>query len=330
MLRVSPPAADLDADNADHVGLVGLPPRPSSIQDLYAAEDAYAGLGAMSPQAAEIVKAVLAAMAATMSSEPTSAGDRIMLRPHEQAFRPDMYAEWPYLPGERQAGRGGLPSVGQLFLTRPSALPTDGQMCAVFAVDIVGFTRPDRDDDIRRYLHERLYEYLPKAFGQCGIPWGECFCEDRGDGALIVVPPEIPVKGLIGALPGTLRSLIRLHNHVSSTAADMQLRLAVHVGPIDHDGHGFIGSDVNFAFRMLDARPLKSRWQSGRRAGRDRLGVRFSRLVCRYPAGPPGRLSHHPVPGQEHPGPGLDVPARHGALRVVQASDAVTAAAQAG
>ena len=36
-------------------------------------------------------------------------------------------------------------------------------MCAVFAVDIVGFTRPDRDDDIRLYLHEQLYEYLRES-----------------------------------------------------------------------------------------------------------------------------------------------------------------------
>ncbi len=82
--------------------------------------------------------------------------------------------------------------------------------------NIVGYTRASRDDDIRGYLHEQLYEYLEKAFNSCGIPWDECFWEDRGDGALIVVPPELPVTGLIDPLPDKLRHLIRRHNHVSA------------------------------------------------------------------------------------------------------------------
>jgi len=169
-------------------------------------------------------------------------------------------------------------------LARAPALPADGQMCAVFAVDIVGFTRPDRDDDTRLYLHEKLYEYLQKAFDHSGIPWAECFCEDRGDGALIVVPPEIPVKGLIDPLPDKLRSLIRRHNQVSCEAARVQLRAAAHIGPVDHDGHGFVGSDVNFAFRMLEARPLKRALAaSGAELGLVVSDYLYRGLVCRYP-----------------------------------------------
>ena len=33
--------------------------------------------------------------------------------------------------------------------------------------------------------------------------------------------------------------------------------MAAHLGPVDHDGHGFVGSDVDFLFRMLDCRLLK-------------------------------------------------------------------------
>ena len=49
--------------------------------------------------------------------------------------------------------------------------PPDGQVCALLAVDIAGFTRPDRDDDIRGYLHEELYGLLQKALDDSGIPW---------------------------------------------------------------------------------------------------------------------------------------------------------------
>lgn len=74
----------------------------------------------------------------------------------------------------------------------------DGHLCTVF---IVGFTWRDRDDDIRLYLHQRLYEYLQRAFDEFGVPWAGCFCEDRGDGALIVIPPEISVKRLLDPYP---------------------------------------------------------------------------------------------------------------------------------
>jgi class 3 adenylate cyclase len=189
--------------------------------------------------------------------------------------------------GARQAPSGvrdGRPDAARLTLAGASALPVDGQMCAVFAVDIVGFTRLDRDDDIRRYLHERLYAYLQQAFDRSGVPWAECFCEDRGDGALIVVPPEIPVKGLIDPLPDKLRGLIRRHNHVSAPAADMQLRVAAHIGPLEHDGHGFVGTDVNFAFRMLDARSLKARLaQSGAELGLIVSDDVYEKLIRRCP-----------------------------------------------
>jgi hypothetical protein len=180
---------------------------------------------------------------------------------------------------------GGRAAAARLSLASPPARPVDGQMCAVVAVDIVGFTRADRDDDIRRHLHKRLYEYLEEAFDSCGISWDECFWEDRGDGALIVVPPELPVKVLIDPLPDKLRRLIRLHNHVSAAAADMQLRVAAHIGPVEHDGHGFVGTDVNFAFRMLDARPLKAKLaESHAELGLIVSDDVYDKLICRCPS----------------------------------------------
>ena len=82
-------------------------------------------------------------------------------------------------------------------MSRPSAKtpapPADGQVCALFAVDIAGFTGPHRDDDIRLYLHEELYQVLHKAFDGSGIPWAHCFCEDRGDGAAALVEGRLEI-----------------------------------------------------------------------------------------------------------------------------------------
>jgi hypothetical protein len=163
--------------------------------------------------------------------------------------------------------------------------PPDGQVCALFAVDIAGFTQPNRDDDIRLYLHEQLYEILEKAFDHADIPWSQCFHEDRGDGVLVVVPPSIAYRGMIDPLPERLRGLIRRHNHVSCDAAGIQLRAAAHVGPVDHDGHGFVGSDINLLCRLLEARPLK-RALAGSDAELALIvsDYVYSTVVCRYPS----------------------------------------------
>ncbi len=132
----------------------------------------------------------------------------------------------------------------------------DGQLCGLFAVDIAGFNGWRRDDDIRMYVHKSLYEMLQAAFDRSDVPWSGCVHEDRGDGALVVVPPTIPVAGLV-TIPDRLRVLVRRHNHVSCDAAHVHLRVAMHIGPVHHDGHGFVGHDVSLLFRLLDARPLR-------------------------------------------------------------------------
>jgi len=132
----------------------------------------------------------------------------------------------------------------------------DGRLCGLFAVDIVAFNGRGRDDDTQMYVHKSLYEMLQAAFDRSDVPWSSCACEDRGDGALVVVPPTIAVAGLV-AVPDRLRVLVRRHNHVSSDAAQLQLRIAMHIGSIHHDGHGFVGHDVSFLFRLLDARALR-------------------------------------------------------------------------
>jgi vacuolar-type H+-ATPase subunit E/Vma4 len=184
------------------------------------------------------------------------------------------------LAAEEQAVHRGRP--GGAATTAPSA---DGQICTLFAVDIAGFTRPDRDDDIRRHLHEELYDLMRKAFDGSGIPWAECFSEDRGDGILVIVPPDISARGIIDALPDRLASLVRRHNHVSCPAAAFQLRAAAHIGPVSYDGYGLVGSDVNLLFRLLEARPLRRELAaSGAELALGVSDYMYRSTVCRYPS----------------------------------------------
>lgn len=138
-----------------------------------------------------------------------------------------------------------------------AAWRASGQLCAMFAVDIADFTRPDRDEEIRIHQHKALYEILEEAFHGSGMPWSECHREDRGDGALVVLPPGTPGQGIIEPLPERLRHLIRRYNRLTLEPARMQLRAAAHIGPVYPDDHGLVGDDINLLYRMLDARPLR-------------------------------------------------------------------------
>jgi hypothetical protein len=144
------------------------------------------------------------------------------------------------------------------MLYRPITGEPDGQVCGLFATDITGFTKAQRDDDIQVYMHQSLYEMLKVAFDRSDVPWSDCSHEDRGDGAIVVAPPTIPAARLIG-IPDRLRALVRRHNRVSCEAAQIRLRTAVHLGLIHHDGHGFVGGDINLLCRMLDSRQFKQR-----------------------------------------------------------------------
>ena len=163
-----------------------------------------------------------------------------------------------------------------------SLVALDGRLCGLFAVDIVGFNGMRRDDDIQMYVHKSLYEMLQAAFDRSDVPWSGCVHEDRGDGALVVVPPTIPVGGLV-TVPDRLRVLVRRHNHVSSDAAQVQLRVAMHIGSVHHDGHGFVGHDVSLLFRLLDARALR-RMQSGAAVAFIASGNLYEHVIRRQPS----------------------------------------------
>jgi hypothetical protein len=253
------PTRGLDAvAAADLSQLIGMPAEPRLPGDLRDTAGAGPVPALASPLTTEIVSAVVAAVTAAVLVQQDA-----VPRPADQVPP----GGWSVAAAGRRSPAGGGPplpavmpgrpeSVGRSLAQTPPA-PPDGQLCAMFGVDIVGFTRPDRDDDIRRYLHEELYIVLRKAFDACGLPWDSCCWEDRGDGALVVIPAAVGYRGLVDRLPRLLRDLVRRQNHVCRTAAHLQLRAAAHLGPVEHDGHGFVSSDVNFLFRMLEAGPLR-------------------------------------------------------------------------
>ena len=125
-------------------------------------------------------------------------------------------------------------------------------------VDVEGFGDPARTNLNQLAVREALYEALAAAFAESGIGWESCVSEDRGDGALILIPPEVPKTRLVTILPGMLAAAVTRHNAGSSVPERMRLRVALHAGEVYHDAHGVAGAAVNHVFRLAEAPALRS------------------------------------------------------------------------
>lgn len=129
---------------------------------------------------------------------------------------------------------------------------------AVMVVDVERFSDPARTGLDQLAVREALYRVLPWAFAGSGVGWDSCVSEDRGDGALILVPPEVPKILLVAVLPGLLAAAVSAHNADCAEPERMRLRMALHAGEVYRDAHGVAGAAVNHTFRLAEAEQLRS------------------------------------------------------------------------
>jgi tetratricopeptide (TPR) repeat protein len=129
---------------------------------------------------------------------------------------------------------------------------------AILAVDVEGFGDRARTNPDQVRVRQGLYEAMRKAFGRSGIRWDGCHREDRGDGMMVLVPPDVPKAGLSGDLPRELAAALAEHNRGRGPAAQIRLRMALHAGEVHHDAYGVAGTSVNLAFRLLEASAVKT------------------------------------------------------------------------
>jgi hypothetical protein len=128
----------------------------------------------------------------------------------------------------------------------------------IMAVDVAGYNNPSRTMAHLREVHEGLWRVLRTSFAETGIPWDSCFVENTGDGAMILLPPDIAKADLVAEFPGRMRDELRRHNHLHAPGAQVRLRLALHAGEVAEGSHGRISKAVSFTFRILDAPEAKA------------------------------------------------------------------------
>jgi tetratricopeptide (TPR) repeat protein len=129
---------------------------------------------------------------------------------------------------------------------------------AIMIVDVERFGDPSRTNLDQLAARDGLYKALTQAFENSGIPWPDCVIEDRGDGALILVPPEVPKSLLAARIPAALADAVSVHNRACPVQARIRLRMALHAGEVYRDAHGFAGTAINHTFRLVEAPVLRS------------------------------------------------------------------------
>ncbi|MBP2323092.1 tetratricopeptide (TPR) repeat protein [Kibdelosporangium banguiense] len=128
---------------------------------------------------------------------------------------------------------------------------------SVLAFDVEGFSDPYRDDSAQTVVRAGIYRVVQDSFAAAGIPWDLCVHEDRGDGAIVVVPPEVSKVLLLDPLLSGLCAALVDYNRHARLSERIRLRLVVHAGEVGVDDYGLSGTDLLAACRLLEAEELR-------------------------------------------------------------------------
>jgi tetratricopeptide (TPR) repeat protein len=87
----------------------------------------------------------------------------------------------------------------------------------------------------------------------------DCYHEDRGDGVLVLVAPQVPKAPFVESLPQMLiKALLQYNENAHRPEERIRLRMALHAGEIKHDAKGVSGPSIVRTFRLIEAPTLKA------------------------------------------------------------------------
>ncbi|MFF0478093.1 hypothetical protein [Streptomyces sp. NPDC004284] len=119
--------------------------------------------------------------------------------------------------------------------------------------DIVGSGTLDMAE---KKLHRAaMYTAFDEAYGSVGVEPGTFHQEDRGDGILAALRPDVPPTLMVGRWIDTLYESLRAHN--TGRSRRLRLRIGMNAGLVAQDGHGLVGRAVDLAARLCDSAPAK-------------------------------------------------------------------------
>ncbi|GAA2266674.1 hypothetical protein GCM10010145_36390 [Streptomyces ruber] len=127
----------------------------------------------------------------------------------------------------------------------------------ILLLDIERFS--DRDDVEQAYLRRMLYDITDRALEAAGVDETRRVRADRGDSVMELIDAGASVTALLRALLTEVPAQLRTVNRMASRSAQIRLRGVLATGYVAVDRHGgWVGSDLNHACRLLDARLLRA------------------------------------------------------------------------
>ncbi|WP_318212134.1 hypothetical protein [Streptomyces sp. SJL17-1] len=111
--------------------------------------------------------------------------------------------------------------------------------------------------DLAEKKHQRaaMYAAFDDAYSSVGVEPGTFHQEDRGDGILAALRPDVPPTLMVGRWIDTLYESLRAHNQ--GRARPLRLRIGMNAGLVAQDRHGLVGRAVDLAARLCDSPPAK-------------------------------------------------------------------------
>ncbi|WP_217544614.1 hypothetical protein [Streptomyces sp. GbtcB6] len=105
-------------------------------------------------------------------------------------------------------------------------------------------------------MRRRLYDVTGTAFEQAGIRPPRLYQEDRGDGILSVLAPDVPPARVVGEWVQQLHQNLRESNR--DLRKPLRLRVGLHIGRVTADAYGRSGRAVDLACRLCDCGTAKA------------------------------------------------------------------------
>ncbi|MFF8770730.1 hypothetical protein [Kitasatospora sp. NPDC015120] len=135
-----------------------------------------------------------------------------------------------------------------------AAAPRLRRICLV--VDIEAYSgRPYR---VQQKVQERLDRALDHACARAGVDRARCEAQDRGDGQLLLLPPDADEARALPGLVLGLRDALHTLNRAPGTAGRLRVRAALAQGGVQRAALGFVARSVETACRLLDCRQARA------------------------------------------------------------------------
>lgn len=109
--------------------------------------------------------------------------------------------------------------------------------------------------DAKRRMRAAMYEAFGEAYAAIGVEPGTVHQEDRGDGILGALRPEVPPSLMVGRWIDTMYESLREHN--AGRRERLRMRVGMNAGLVLEDGHGLVGRAVDLACRLCDSPTAK-------------------------------------------------------------------------